>query len=129
VCTLTGHSNWVTSVAFSADGKRVVSGSSDTLVKIWDADKGSEVHNPGECTTGVPRSQETASEGVAHVIPDAPMAPMGNCEIDASAPRWESVVSRNVKCATVNSTTLTCVKHGSHSDKKGQCHAVTLAED
>ena len=119
----------VTSVAFSADGNRVVSGSYDRRVKIWDADKGSEVHNPGECTTGVSRSQETASEGVAHVIPEAPMAPMGNCERDASAPRWEYVVSRNVKCATVNSTTLTCVKHDSHSDKKGQCDAVTLAED
>jgi WD40 repeat protein len=50
VCTLTGHSDWVFSVAFSADGKRVVSGSRDNLVKIWDADKGSEVRNPGECT-------------------------------------------------------------------------------
>ena len=50
MCTLTGHSSTVTSVAFSPDGKRVVSGSFDKLVKIWDADKGSEVCNPGECT-------------------------------------------------------------------------------
>ena len=42
-CTLAGHSDIVTSVAFSADGNRVVSGSRDKLVKIWDADKGSEV--------------------------------------------------------------------------------------
>ena len=53
-CPVTGHSRRVTSV--SANGNRVVSGSEDKLVKIWDADKGSEVHNPGECTTGVPRS-------------------------------------------------------------------------
>ena len=48
--TLTGHSDEVTSVAFSQDGRRVVSGSGDKLVKIWDADKGSEVCNLGECT-------------------------------------------------------------------------------
>jgi WD40 repeat protein len=46
MCTLRGHSDWVRSVAFSGDGKRVVSGSNDNLVKIWDADKGSEVCNP-----------------------------------------------------------------------------------
>jgi len=43
VCTLTGHSFAVKAVAFSADGKRVVSGSDDTLVKIWDVATGSEV--------------------------------------------------------------------------------------
>ena len=50
MCTLTGHSGMVLSVAFSEDGKRVVSGSGDNLVKIWDADKGSEVCTPDECT-------------------------------------------------------------------------------
>ena len=54
-CPVTGHSRGVTSVAIMADGKRVVSGSGDTHVKIWDADNGAEVHNPGQCTTGVPR--------------------------------------------------------------------------
>jgi WD40 repeat protein len=33
----------VNSVDFSVDGKRVVSGSADTLVKIWDAVTGAEV--------------------------------------------------------------------------------------
>jgi len=34
--TLTGHSSLVYSVVFSRDGKLVVSGSYDNLVKIWD---------------------------------------------------------------------------------------------
>ena len=31
------HSDWVTSVAFSPDGKTIVSGSSDKTLKVWDA--------------------------------------------------------------------------------------------
>ena len=31
------HSHWVTSVAFSPDGKTIVSGSYDKTIKVWDA--------------------------------------------------------------------------------------------
>ena len=37
---LSGHDDWVLSVAFSADGSKVVSGSGDSTVKIWSADNG-----------------------------------------------------------------------------------------
>jgi hypothetical protein len=40
--TLRGHTNWVYSVAFSADGKRIVSGSEDNTLKVWDAATGQE---------------------------------------------------------------------------------------
>ena len=43
VRTLAGHSFWVLSVAISADGMRVVSGSFDKTVKIWDVETGTEV--------------------------------------------------------------------------------------
>jgi len=43
VHTLAGHSKPVFSVAFSRDGKRVVSGSTDNLVKIWDTATGALV--------------------------------------------------------------------------------------
>ena len=43
MCTLTGHSDTVFSVDFSPDGKSIVSGSEDNLVKIWDAEPGAEV--------------------------------------------------------------------------------------
>jgi WD40 repeat protein len=40
--TLRGHSGWVTGVAFSADGQRLASGSSDQTVKLWDVPTGQE---------------------------------------------------------------------------------------
>ena len=37
---LSGHDGTVWSVALSADGSKVVSGSEDSTVKIWSADSG-----------------------------------------------------------------------------------------
>jgi len=53
-CTLTGHSYFVTSVAYSPDGKHIVSGSNDTTVRVWDSQTGKEVsvlvcHRPIVC--------------------------------------------------------------------------------
>ena len=41
--TFTGHTRAVTAAAFSPDGKRIVSGGADWLIKIWDTDKGKEL--------------------------------------------------------------------------------------
>ena len=40
--TLEGHSSDVMSVAFSPDGKRILSGSQDETLKLWDAETGQE---------------------------------------------------------------------------------------
>jgi RNA polymerase sigma factor (sigma-70 family) len=41
--TLKGHDNGVRSVAFSPDGKRLVSGSHDSTVRVWEAASGKEL--------------------------------------------------------------------------------------
>jgi WD40 repeat protein len=38
-----GHSNWVVSLAFSPDGKKLVSGSGDSTARIWDVETGIEL--------------------------------------------------------------------------------------
>ncbi len=41
--TLKGHTDFVHCVAFSPDGRRIVSGSIDRTLKVWDATTGQEM--------------------------------------------------------------------------------------
>jgi WD40 repeat protein len=43
-----GHQESVGSVAFSPDGKHIVSGSEDETIRIWDADTGQSLMGPLE---------------------------------------------------------------------------------
>src|SRR5262249_35904632 len=38
------HKGWVTDVAFSPDGRRVLSGSWDTTARLWDLESSKEIH-------------------------------------------------------------------------------------
>ena len=40
---LVGHSSWIDSVAFSADGRWVLTGSDDNMTKVWDASSGRDL--------------------------------------------------------------------------------------
>ena len=55
--TLEGHHSAVTAVAFSRDGARVVTGSQDNTVRVWNAATGAPLsapmHHPGPVWYGV----------------------------------------------------------------------------
>ena len=40
---LEGHQNWVVALAFSADGRLLISGSGDSTARVWDVKNGTEV--------------------------------------------------------------------------------------
>ena len=44
--SLQGHTEDVSSVAFSPDGRHIVSGSHDQTIQVWDAQTGGQVGNP-----------------------------------------------------------------------------------
>ena len=48
-----GHTDRVTSVSFSGDGKQVVSGSWDKTVRVWDVESGAELRKFEGHTTWV----------------------------------------------------------------------------
>jgi WD40 repeat protein len=50
VRTLSGHSQSVWGVAVTSDGRRAVSASSDSTLKVWDLESGTEVRTlAGAC--------------------------------------------------------------------------------
>ena len=44
--SLEGHDHYITSVAFSPDGRHIVSGSRDKTLRLWDAQTGQIVMDP-----------------------------------------------------------------------------------
>ena len=43
IFSLKGHTGYVVSVAFSPDGKRILTGSDDKTARVWDAENGQEI--------------------------------------------------------------------------------------
>jgi len=58
-----GHTNSVNSIAFSQDGKRIVSGSYDQTIRVWDAETGEVVVGPLEGHTNSVKSVAFSQDG------------------------------------------------------------------
>ncbi|KIO05431.1 hypothetical protein M404DRAFT_141463, partial [Pisolithus tinctorius Marx 270] len=60
---LQGHNAEVRSVAFSPDGRKIVSGSRDKTVRVWDAERGVQIGSPLEGHTGKVTSVAFSPDG------------------------------------------------------------------
>jgi WD40 repeat protein len=67
LCILTGHTGSVYSVTFSEDGRRVVSGSFDETIHIWDAESGKVISGPLIEHTDLVNSVAFSQDGT-HVV-------------------------------------------------------------
>jgi len=63
VHVLHGHTNLITSVAFSLDCKRIVSGSSDRTFQVWDVETGKVVGEPFRESKDTPSSVALSPDG------------------------------------------------------------------
>ncbi len=62
-----GHDEGVNSVAYSPNGQYIISGSSDSTIRIWDAETGAPVGNPLRGHTDWVRSVAYSPDG-RHII-------------------------------------------------------------
>ena len=83
--TLVGHAGWVNCVAFSPDGQRVASGSTDQTVKIWDSATGKEL---------------LALKGHAHTVSSVAFSPDGkrvaSGSDDQTVKIWDSATGKEL---------------------------------
>ncbi|KAF7351988.1 WD-REPEATS-REGION domain-containing protein [Mycena venus] len=63
IASIEGHTDTVYSVAFSPDGKRIVSGSRDNTMCLWDAESGMAIGEPFEGHTDVVYSVAFSPDG------------------------------------------------------------------
>uniref|UniRef100_A0A671LN64 Notchless protein homolog 1 n=1 Tax=Sinocyclocheilus anshuiensis TaxID=1608454 RepID=A0A671LN64_9TELE len=103
-CTssLEGHTEAVTSVAFSPTGKYLASGSGDTTVRFWDLSTETPHHT---------------ARGHTHWVLSIAWSPDGKklasgCKNNCSIRIWDTVLGRCDKILTGHTQSVTCVKWG-----------------
>ncbi|KAJ6612376.1 WD40-repeat-containing domain protein [Mycena sp. CBHHK59/15] len=108
IAVLEGHTGVVTSVAFSPDGKHIVSGSEDNTVRVWDSESGEVVAGP--------------FEGHTSWVTSVAFSPDGKCIVSGSWDNtvrvWDSesgeAVAGPFKCHTSPVTSVAFSPDGKH---------------
>ena len=92
---LQGHTDKVNSVAFSPDGRHIVSGSWDTTIQLWDAQTGGQVGNPLQGHTGPVQSVAFSPDG-RHIVSGS---------LDKTIQLWDAQTGGQVGNALKDQTT------------------------
>jgi len=93
-----GHANRVTSVAFSSDGRTVLTGSGDNTAKLWDAETGFLIHTFTD--------HEGQMTGVAFA-PSRRQVLTGS--VDGTAKLWDAETGAQIRTFKGHSNIVTCV--------------------
>jgi len=89
---LTGHTDRVSSVAYSPDGHRLASGSADGTVQLWNADTGQPLGDPLTGHTGVVSSVAFSPDGTR----------IASGSWDKTVRLWPALASPEMLCAKLN---------------------------
>ncbi|MBI3467049.1 MAG: serine/threonine protein kinase, partial [Planctomycetes bacterium] len=96
--TLKGHAGWVTSVAFSPDGQRLASASSDRTVKVWDTATGQE---------SLPLNGHTDQVLGVAFSPDGQR--LASASVDKTVKVWDTATGRESLTLNGHANTVTSV--------------------
>jgi len=98
ILAITGHKDTVRSIAFSPDGRRLVTASSDKSARIWDAETGREILRLGGHTGGV---------GSAVFSPDG--GRVATASSDRTARIWDASTGREIAVLSGHTDRVRCV--------------------
>jgi WD40 repeat protein len=98
-----GHMGWLTGVAFSSDGNRLVTSSEDKTVKLWDVATGDEIRSFEGHTAAV--LAVAFSPNDRHVV---------SASSDKTVKLWESDTGRELRTFEGHSAAVNCAQF--HSD-------------
>ncbi|KAL0646200.1 hypothetical protein Bca4012_044491 [Brassica carinata] len=104
-----GHKNWVLSIAWSPDGKHLVSGSKSGELCCWNPKKGELDGNP--LTVMVRRNGSLVSRGnPVHL--SSPCRRFVTSSKDGDARIWDVTLKKSLICLSGHTLAVTCVKWG-----------------